>query len=474
MLPVGRCIGHQPIGWILRADRLMRHVRACTYGSRVNTSAIAPTAQLASGRLSSPAQAGSSPALRTLGFALRTLWDIVLFVLGALFSMLCVTGVPGAADEALMLTDFGAVVVLLSTALWLTVFVRRRLPALPLAAGALITLLGMDYWLLLIGAHHALVRLPRRPAFIFAGTAVALVAWAAVRDIVLADRSVAAAFFGITGNSEMPGSHVAAALVIAALALIALAAAGGSAALARTRAENSRTRRHVAAEQRRNDSLSEHLARQTERERLAREIHDALAHRLSVISLQSGALEMAAGSEQPDVARAAHLLRGQAHASLEDLRGLLGELRTGDQAASDAGVPPSQASLKALPQLVRSVRDGGTAVDAVILIEGAERAAAVFDRSIYRIVQEALTNAIKHSPGAPVSLYVEGSPGTGVRIRVMNPLAESATSDLGRTGAHSGVEGIRERARLLGGDSWVGPYEGSFLLDVALPWAAAD
>ncbi|GAA4284043.1 hypothetical protein GCM10022261_15740 [Brevibacterium daeguense] len=441
----------------------------------MNTSAIAPTTQSLPGGNSSPAHPERSPALRALRCALRTLWDIVLFVLGSLFSMLCVTGVPGAADETLMITDLGVVMVLLSTALWLTVFVRRRLPALPLAAGALITLLGMDYWLLLIGAHHALVRLPRRPALILAGIAGALVVWAVVRDIALADRSVAAAFFGIAGSPDLPGSHIAAALVIVVVALIALTAAGGLAALARSRAENSRSRRHIAAEQRRSDSLSEELARQTERDRLAREIHDALAHRLSVISLQSGALEMAAGSEQPDVARAAQILRGQAHASLEDLRGLLGELRTGSpRAASDAGVPPSQASLRALPQLVRSVREGGTAVDAVILIEGADHAPTVLDRSVYRIVQEALTNALKHSPGALVSLYVEGSADTGVRIRVMNPLTATGTPELGTIGTHSGLAGIRERARLLGGDSWIGPHEGSFLVDVALPWSAAQ
>ena len=164
------------------------------------------------------------------------------------------------------------------------------------------------------------------------------------------------------------------------------------------------------------------------------------------------------------------MLRGQAHASLEDLRGLLGDLRTGGSRAQVAAAPPSTASLRALPRLVRSLREGGTTVDAVILLDRTESAPPVLDRSVYRIVQESLTNALKHAPGAPVSLYVDGAPGTGIRIRVTNPLPHTPGTPLGRTGTGSGMAGIRERIRILGGTSWIGESEGVFVVDATLPW----
>ncbi|WP_180953199.1 sensor histidine kinase [Brevibacterium ihuae] len=409
--------------------------------------------------------------MRCAHTVLRVLWDIALWVLGTTFAMLAVTGVPGATSGPLVITDIGVVIALLAALLWTTVLLRRRFPLVVIAAGTVITLAGMDYWLVLIGVFHALIRWERRPALAAGITGAAVVCIAAVRDALRAPDSTAMGWLlGITSTPDSIEVRVGIAIVVVVIALISAGATAGLALLVRSRREAVVGRTRIAAAHRENADLADELARQSERDRLAHEIHDALAHRLSVISLQSGALETATHSSDPALAHAARVLRGQAHASLEDLRGLLGDLRTGGSRAQVAAAPPSTASLRALPRLVRSLREGGTTVDAVILLDRTESAPPVLDRSVYRIVQESLTNALKHAPGAPVSLYVDGAPGTGIRIRVTNPLPHTPGTPLGRTGTGSGIAGIRERIRILGGTSWIGESEGVFVVDATLPW----
>lgn len=409
---------------------------------------------------------------RILRLSLRTLWDIVLYLLGVLFTFISIEGVPGATTGQGIPTELGIAVLLLACLLWLTVLLRRRFPVVPLIAGALLTLAGMDYWLVLIGAFHALVRLRGWPATAAATAAGVMVVLATVRDIVRAPEStMVGSFFGVTDTPDTPGSGAVAAIVVLIVAAMSLGTASGLALLVRSRRETATARTRVQAADARNADLSSELARKSERDRLATEIHDALAHRLSVISLQSGALETATHASDPALAHAARVLRGQAHASLEDLRSLLGDLRTGAATASSgpAGAPAT-ASMRALPRLVRSLREAGTAVDAVVLLDGTESAPAALDRSVYRIVQESLTNALKHAPGAPISLFVEGAPGSDIRIRVSNPIGGPVDPALHGTGAGSGIAGIRERVHLLAGASWIGVHEDCFVVDATLPW----
>src|SRR4051812_14727814 len=143
----------------------------------------------------------------------------------------------------------------------------------------------------------------------------------------------------------------------------------------------------------------------TERTRIAREMHDAVGHRVSLMVLQAGAIEMAA--KDPDrVGQLAGQVQTAGRQALDELRQMVGVLRTGE--AEDAPLAP-QPGLDALPRLVDESRQAGMAVELTGMAEGAELDPAI-SRAAYRIAQEALTNAGKHAPGAPVSVVVERPP----------------------------------------------------------------
>lgn len=124
--------------------------------------------------------------------------------------------------------------------------------------------------------------------------------------------------------------------------------------------------------------------------------------------------------------------------------------------------------MRAVGSLVTGIRSTGHPITSDVLIESVERAGALLDSAVYRIVQEAITNALKHAAGAPVDVYVRVSPTDGARIRVVNPLVMLPRTSV--PGGGNGILGVRERAAALGGDSWIGPHEGSFIVDVTMPW----
>ncbi|GAB2854336.1 histidine kinase [Actinoallomurus bryophytorum] len=188
-------------------------------------------------------------------------------------------------------------------------------------------------------------------------------------------------------------------------------------------------------------------ARSGERARIAREMHDVLAHRISLISLQAGALQVSRRQDDA-VAESAALIRTSAHQALEDLRGVIGVLRAGENETSPLVPQPTLADLRRLVE--ESVRAGM----AVSLHEDPGDAygdvPAHVGRTAYRVVQEGLTNARKHAPGAAVT--VRASLGTGLDVEVRNPRG-TARADLASPipGAGQGLVGLSERARLVGG-----------------------
>ena len=149
-------------------------------------------------------------------------------------------------------------------------------------------------------------------------------------------------------------------------------------------------------------------ARAQERTRIAREMHDVLAHRLSLLSLHAGALEVHPDAPPEEIARAAGVVRASAHQALEDLRQVIDVLRA-DPAGSEAQRP--QPTLRDLAALVEESRDAGTAVELEQHVD-AESVPAATGRTVYRIVQEGLTNARKHAPRRRVEATIDGAPGT--------------------------------------------------------------
>lgn len=393
-------------------------------------------------------------------------WSTGLFFIGATFDLVCVINVPGAAvftdgdDPTVSITTQGVLLALLAFACWATVFWRARAPLAVVIAGGVLMLFGVSYALALVGVYHALIRWPRKTGLIAGVTAGAMLLYVA-REVFLDWGHGLAWFFGRDPSGDGVGWNIATAIV-AALSLGLLA---GLVAYRRARDEASLNRAEAEQQHQRADALDEQLARQAERERIARDLHDGLGHRLSSMALAAGAFEAqaAAAPIDPALAQWAGLVRRQAHEALEDVRGVVGGLR------SDAGPGlGAEASMRMVGKLLADLRAAGHRIEAYVFVEGLESASRERDAAAYRIVQESLTNAIKHAPGAGISVVVDAAPDRGIRIRVVNAITASSA---GVPGGQRGIQGIRERAAAAGGTAWIGPYQGEFIVDVSLPWS---
>jgi len=215
-----------------------------------------------------------------------------------------------------------------------------------------------------------------------------------------------------------------------------------------------------------------------ERTRIAREMHDVLAHRLSLVALHAGALEYRDDLDPAEVRRTAGVVRDNARAALTELREVLGVLR--DASGSPAAAPP-QPTVADLPALVEEARALGVAVRVDLTDRTRDdlpRLAVTTSRHAYRIVQECLTNARRHAPGAPVDVVIAGRAGGELRIRVANPLAPPGPGTHGgdhdgqATPAGHGLAGIAERARALDGTLDVSRRDGVHAVEAVLPWTA--
>ncbi len=210
-------------------------------------------------------------------------------------------------------------------------------------------------------------------------------------------------------------------------------------------------------------------ARSDERTRIAREMHDVLAHRISLLSLHAGALEVRPDAPPAEIARAAGVVRACAHEALEDLREVIGVLRT-EPLAGEAERP--QPTIADVAELVEESRAAGVAVSLVDGVDG-DRLPAATGRTVYRIVQEGLTNARKHAPGAAVAVTIAGAAGEGLTLEIVSrrPLSELGRPEI--PGAGAGLVGLAERASLAGGRLEHGRTEaGDYRLWASLPWPA--
>jgi signal transduction histidine kinase len=203
--------------------------------------------------------------------------------------------------------------------------------------------------------------------------------------------------------------------LVLSIALISAMVAMGMAARARRELIESLRERAARAEQ--EAGLRADRLRALERERIAREMHDALAHRISMVSLHAGALQIRPDLTPEEVAKAAATIRDSAHHALEDLREILGVLRAGPD---DARRP--QPGLQHLDELISDARRAGIDVTATDRL-GDRRVSPSLGRTVYRLVQEGLTNAGKHAPGSPVSLLLERLPNGNLHVHISNLLS---------------------------------------------------
>lgn len=205
-----------------------------------------------------------------------------------------------------------------------------------------------------------------------------------------------------------------------------------------------------------------------ERGRIAREAHDVLGHRLSLISMYAGGLEMNQELGSAERSAQARQIRECARESVEDLRAILDLLGRDDDLTLDP-----LASGQGL-RGVQGVIEGGRAAGMDIVLEAEEGIEARLDRApfltrqaLVRIVQEGLTNAARHGDGGPLTVTLRTMSGDQLEVSVANRRAEPAA---GQPGSRRGLAGLAERARVAGGTLEVLPTASTFLVRGSLPF----
>ncbi|GAA3183988.1 histidine kinase [Streptomyces virens] len=222
-----------------------------------------------------------------------------------------------------------------------------------------------------------------------------------------------------------------------------------------------------------------------ERTTIARELHDVVAHHMSVVAIQAEAAPYRVENPPPELERAFATIRENAVAALTELRRILGVVRAEDYEAPDSPQP----TLADLDALLVNVRDAGLDVEKVVTGAVRELPQGV-ELSAYRIVQEALSNSLRHAPGASARVeigYVLG--GLGVRVvngpmprpTLVKPARHPATTPEGALrppsplGAGHGITGMRERVTMLNGEMTAGPTDdGGYEIAVFLPVTAVN
>lgn len=223
----------------------------------------------------------------------------------------------------------------------------------------------------------------------------------------------------------------------------------------RQRAERAETERDLRVRQARSD----------ERAAIAREMHDVLAHRISRISMTAGALTYREDLDADALRTGLTEVQGQANDALADLRGVLGVLRD-----SETGLVANrpQPTFDDLTELIETSRSSGARIDLDDRI-ATRPVPTALGRTLYRIVQEGITNAAKHAPGARLRVQLTGGE-DGVDVVLRNPIGLGATQV---PGAELGLVGLRERVELAGGELEHGREDGSFVVHATLPWVAS-
>lgn len=368
---------------------------------------------------------------------------------------------------------------------WLAIalLLRTRLPvAVCLAAAVGTVLMPIEPLAALIALTWVIARRPPRVAVV-CGAAVAVAVGAALwRDHARSGENVLFSTVDqVTGDRA---ELTAAGYVVVGLLYLGVAVCVGLvrrwAEAARAADETAREalglrqeQEHVAAE------LRTEMTRQEEREVIAREVHDTVAHHLSLVSLHASALEVTTSDDDGELRDAARSVRSAAHQALEEMRDLIAVLRDPQSRAVAGGAQRVGLTLGDLPALVDTAREAGARIRATVFVSDADCAPAGLNRAVYRIVQESLTNVLKHAPGAEVEIDLRAAPGVGVDLRLANTLpGRSRATAEGRPGvaegSGAGIVGMCERAALLGGSLHTGVEGGEFVVHAHLPWAAVS
>lgn len=368
--------------------------------------------------------------------------DICAFLAAALIGMLTADTLdktPGYSDTVLLLDQ------LVGAAACCAVWLRRRWPVgLAVVLAVVSVFAPVASGAFLVALFSLAVHRPFRPAVLAVGGLA--VASSLLQPVVRPDPTTSFLTNAVVGT-----------------VLILLVTGWGM--LVRSRRQLVLALRERATRAEAEAALRAENAQRLAREAIAREMHDVLAHRLTLLSVHAGALEFRPDAPPAQVARAAGVIRDSAHEALQDLRQIIGVLRSPGEDADDRPQP----TLATLDALVAESREAGMKVVLDSRVPDAAGVPAATGRNAYRIAQEALTNARKHAPGAEVTVTVTGRPGEGLTVEVRNPAPPGPVPDV--PGSGQGLIGLTERATLAGGrlDHGRGP-DGGFSVAAWLPW----
>lgn len=338
------------------------------------------------------------------------------------------------------------------------VALRRHVPVaftLLICAAAGFSVFSCGAWLLAV-ASLSTRRSPRLVGLMLGTTASAM-----LLDAVI--RSVLGRPHGALGDDPETLPTLLAVPVVFALPVLGGWLVGSRRALVqslRNEARSAEAARRVTAER----------ARADERLRISREIHDEIGHRLSLIALHAGALEYRADLSSERIRHGAGVIRSSAHQAMGEVRRTLQVLRGGATEDASQSQEPGIDLARQIRHLAQDATDAGSPTQVHTDVPLASLPPSP-SRHLHRIVQESLTNALRHAPGAPVDIVVAGSPGQRLELTVTNPHG-GAPSTLGPAdaGGGLGLVGARERAELAGGELTTEAASGLFIVRAWVPW----
>lgn len=350
-----------------------------------------------------------------------------------------------------------AVAVLLTTVVGLSLSGRRRWPVRSFAVGMAAALVqtGAGYpgssafGCLVVGLYSVGAYGQRRSTAV----TTALVGATAYTVVAVAGGDVAARL------GRDPGE-----VAVVLLALLGPALVGD---LVRVRREYQAELVHRATRSERLRRLEAEYALAEERSRIARELHDVIAHHVSGIVLQAGAAERQAREGPPPVREGLRRIRDSGTAALMAMREVVTVLRADEQ--DDIARRRPQPALHDLGELLDGVRTSGHPVEMTVTGEPPPALPAQLELCAYRIVQEALTNCVRHAPGSTVSVGLSYGRGQmDLRIVDQGTRLGMRTRPMTDGGGH-GLVGMRERVAALNGRMLAGPIAGGWLVHAVLP-----
>lgn len=381
---------------------------------------------------------------------------LVMMGTGLLVTVTALMTNPGYIDPT---TDepstLGVIMTGLGMLALLTLPFYRRAPLVPMIAGTVVALLlRLDPFVLAVGLTVWIVRAERRWHWAVAAAGFAIIMICAGLHL-----------HALSGWPD-PDYRRTGQILVAVVTVLCLGLVLGISLGVRQRRSARAAEAHARAAEHSNEQLTEQLTRQQERQVLAREVHDTLASDLSGLSLHVGGLEKAARhAGDPRLDDELRTTRHYADRALTNLRTLLTSLREGG--AGDDAPAPSPQGVADLQALFAEAAAGGVDVRPFVLIDGFSSAPDALQHAVRRILQEALTNVLRHSSDRTAEISLTGGEDQGIDLRVTNRVPEQPRFT---AGSGTGLVGLEERARALGGTVETRQHEGRFILTVRLPW----